>query len=74
MMKSVQGLLYLANSEVTINSKKLTTAYDLKITAAKDLIIKNSLKKLSQKSPLKRMALAAIQIIGKLFVLQPKKF
>ena len=36
--------------EVTVNSRKLSTAYDLNITAAKELIIKNPLKILSYES------------------------
>ena len=44
------GAAISGNSEVTINSGKLTAVYDLKITAAKDLIIKNPLKKLSHES------------------------
>ena len=56
------GAAISGEAEVTLNSKKLTTSYDLKITATKDLILKNPLKMLSQAPP-KSMALAAIQII-----------
>ena len=46
----ITGAAISGNSEVTINSRKLTTAYDLNITAAKNLIIKDPLeKKLSSK-------------------------
>ena len=43
-----RGSSIFGNSEITMNSKKSTTAYDLKITTAKDLIIRNPLKMLSQ--------------------------
>ncbi len=44
------GAAISGEAEVTINSRKLTTAYDLNITTAKNLIIKNPLeKKLSNK-------------------------
>ena len=45
-----RGAAISGNSEVTINSGNLTTSYDLKITRAKNLILKNSLNKLSHKS------------------------
>ena len=46
----ITGAAISGNSEVTINSRKLTTAYDLNITTAKNLIIQNPLeKKLSNK-------------------------
>ena len=35
------GSAISGEAEVTINSRKLTASYDLKITAAKDLILKN---------------------------------
>ena len=41
----ITGAAISGNSEVTINSRKLTTAYDLNITAAKNLIIKDPLEK-----------------------------
>ena len=44
------GAAISGNSEVTINSGKLTEVYNLEITAVKDLIIKNPLKKLSHES------------------------
>jgi len=47
------GSAISGEAEVTLNSKKLTTSYDLKITAAKDLIFKNSLNKLSHKNAFK---------------------
>ena len=47
------GAAISGEAEVTLNSKKLTTSYDLKITAAKDLILKNSLNKLSHKNAFK---------------------
>ena len=43
-----RGSSISGNSEITISSRKLTTAYDLKITAAKDLILKNPLEMLRQ--------------------------
>ena len=47
-----RGASISGNSEITINSGKLTAVYDLEITAVKDLIIKNPLKKLSQEKRL----------------------
>ena len=49
-----RGSSISGNSEITLNSKKLTAAYDLKITAAKDLILKNPLKILSQEKGSKK--------------------
>ena len=46
------------NSEITINSKNLTTAYDLKISAAKDLILKNPLEMLSQEKTSKETGIS----------------
>ena len=45
-----RGFSIFGDSEITIDSRKLTTAYDLKITAAKNFILKNSLNKLSHES------------------------
>ena len=39
------GAAISGEAEITINSGKLTTAYDLNITAAKDLIIKHPLER-----------------------------
>ena len=46
----ITGAAISGNSEVTINSGNLTAVYKLQITAVKDLIIKNPLKKLSHES------------------------
>ena len=47
-----RGSSISGNSEITINSGNLTAAYDLKITAAKDLILKTLSKMLSQEKDL----------------------
>ena len=46
------------NSEITLNSRKLAAAYDLKITAAKDLTIKNPLEILSQEKGSKKYGIS----------------
>lgn len=43
-----KGSSISGKSEITLNSRKLTAAFNLEITAAKDLIIKSPLKILSQ--------------------------
>ena len=45
-------------SEITLNSRKLTAAFNLEITAAKDLIIKNPLKILSQEKGSKKYGIS----------------
>ena len=45
-----RGFSISGNSEITTNSKSFTTAYGLKITAVKDLIIKRPLRILSPQS------------------------
>ena len=47
------------NSEITLNSRKLVAAYDLKITAAKDLTIKNPLEILSQEKGAKKYGIGS---------------
>ena len=53
-----KGFSISGNSEITLNSRKLAAAYDLKITAAKDLIIKNPLKILSQEKDAKKCGIS----------------
>ena len=43
-----RGFSISGNSEIKLNSRKLTAAYNLKITAAKHLMLKNPLKMLNQ--------------------------
>jgi len=45
-----RGFSISGNSEITTNSKSFTTAYDLKITAVKDLTIKRPLRILGQEN------------------------
>ena len=52
------GAAISGEAEVTLNSKKLTTSYDLKITATKDLILKNPLKMLSQEKGSKKYGIS----------------
>ena len=53
-----RGSSISGNSEITINSKSLTTAYNLKITSAKNLIIKNPLKILDQENAHKEVGIS----------------
>jgi hypothetical protein len=53
-----RGSSISGNSEITINSKSLTTAYNLKITAVKDLIIKNPLKILDRENASKEVGIS----------------
>ncbi len=45
-----RGFSIFGDSEITIDSRKLTAVYNVEITAVKDLIIKNPLKKLIHES------------------------
>tara|TARA_B100000212_G_C27270296_1_gene488439 strand:- start:50 stop:727 length:678 start_codon:yes stop_codon:yes gene_type:complete len=53
-----RGFSIFGESEITLNSRKLTAAYDLKITTAKDLILKNPLKMLSQEKGSKKYGIS----------------
>ena len=53
-----RGSSISGKAEITLNSRKLTAAYDLKITTAKDLILKNPLKMLSQEKGSKKYGIS----------------
>ncbi len=53
-----RGFSLSGNSEITLNSRSLTTAYNVKITAVKDLIIKNPLKILDRENIIKEVGIS----------------
>ena len=53
-----RGSSISGKAEITLNSRKLTAAYDLKITTAKDLILRNPLKMLSQENSSKKYGIS----------------
>jgi len=53
-----RGSSISGNSEITLNSKKLTTAYDLKITTVKNLTIKNPLEIVSHENACKDVGIS----------------
>jgi len=53
-----RGFSISGNSEIKLNSRKLTAAYNLKITAAKHLMLKNPLKMLNQEKDTKKYGIS----------------